>query len=522
MQRPTRFLSRIGIRLLAFNLLLVFLPLLGILSLESYEENLLDMQERAMVQQGRILAAALSERGPLDGAEAERILINLQQRQEARLRVVDVSSRLLADSSRLGPRSDEQTGPPQEVSEAPRQSPLYRLGLFLYRLYDRLFLEPEPPPSDEDIRATEDVLTGPEIERALEGRYGTATRVSPASRSLTLFSALPVLNDGEVVGAVLVSKSTSQILRTLYQFRLDIFEVILASVVAATVLSLLLATTIARPLARLQQQARLLVDRRGRLRSGFRPLRRLDEIGDLSRALAELTDRLEEHIRFIESFASDVSHEFKNPLASIRNATELLAEVDDPADRQRFQAMILRDIARLERLLSDVREITHLDAELDEQSMAPVELTPLLSGLIERFEMRAENRLTYQLSPPPEPLVVSASPQRLAQVFENMLDNASSFSPEGGIVEVELSSQGDRAVVHIADQGPGIPEAHLQRVFQRFFCYRPHGPARNGHTGLGLAIVKAIVEGYGGTVRAANQPEGGAVMEVCLPRETAS
>ncbi len=514
MRSVLRFLSRISNRLLAFNLLLVFLPAFGILSLKTYELELRQQQERSMVQQGRLLAAALGERGELQASEAKRILINMEQRFEARLRVIDSELHLLADSSRLGPQRGE--APDAEKVEAEgRQSWIYRLGSLLYRGYE-IFLPPEAPLQESDLYATAKRLDGEEIRAALGGRYGATTRLSPTTRSVTLYSAIPIRSEGEVVGVVLVSRSTFQILRALYEFRLSTFKVILGSVAAAVVLTLLVSTTIARPLQRLRKESQALLDRRGRLKGSFKGSNRLDEIGDLSRALAELTRRLEGHIAFIESFASDVSHEFKNPLAAIRNATELLAEVDDPAERQRFIQMVQSDIARLEHLLSGVREITRIDAELDDQPVEPVALETLLRGLIERYEMQ-QNGIRYRLDLSSDDAVVEADPERLAQVFENLLDNAASFSPPEGEIEVTLETGAKAAVVTIRDQGPGIPEEHLEKIFSRFFSYRRNGTEGDGHTGLGLAIVKTIIEAYGGEIRATNHEDGGAVFETRLP-----
>lgn len=516
-----RFLTGISVRLLLFNLLLVFLPAAGFLYLDVYEAQLLKLQERAMVQQGRHMAAALSDRGGLDRVRAEDLLRRLDRRTEARLRIVDRAGNLLADSARMGPREEpvrqevsryEESAPPEA-----RQRLAYRLGAWLYNLPRRIARlgVPQPDPPERFYPAGRPLL-GPEIRAALDGRYGAATRRSSGGqRSLTLYSAIPVRERGRVVGAVLVSQSTYRILTALYEVRLDIFRVFLASVAAAVVLSLLVSTTIARPLLRLRDEANALLDRRGRLRGRFGGSRRQDEIGDLTRALEELPRRLEGHLAFIESFASDVSHEFKNPLAAIRSATELLAEVDEPADRQRFLAMVQKEVARMEGLLSSVREITEIDAQLETEAVAPVALDGLLREVVESRCLRADNRVKINLEKGSEPILVRASPERLTQVFENLLDNAESFSPAGGTVDVRLLRENGSGVVVVDDRGPGIPEPHLERIFDRFFQYRPQG--RNGHTGLGLAIAKAIVDGYGGSIQARNRPEGGARFEVRLP-----
>ncbi len=513
-----RFASRIWIRLLAFNVLVVFLPVAGLWALRSYEQYLLIFQERSNVQQGRLLAAALGENGPLEAADAERILVNLKQRLDARLRIVDADMNLLVDSSHLGPRLEQV--PPRGEPDEPeaRESWVYRLGSTLYGVYQLVFRPPELPVLEAEFYASATRFDGEEIREALAGRYGNTTRLSRDGRSLTLYSAIPIRSGGDVVGVALVSKSTFTILRMLYDLRIRTFKVVLVSLVVAAILSLLVSTTIARPLSRLRREAQAMLDRRGRLKGRFKQSRRLDEIGDLERALHELTRRLEGHISFIESFASDVSHEFKNPLASIRNATDLLAEVEEPEDRVRFHRMALRDLSRLESLLSGVREISQIDAQIDEEPTEPVRLDELLRALVEQFELRPNGGVRYRLEVPEGPVTVEAIPDRLAQVFENLLDNARSFSPESGEVSMGLEVRGGTAVVRIADQGPGIPEEHREKIFQRFFTYRPEGArGKDGYTGLGLAIVRAIVESAGGKVAAGETEGGGAVMTVELP-----
>lgn len=512
------FLSRISVRLLLWNVLLVFLPAAGFFYLDVYETQLLDGQERAMVQQGRLLAAALGDQGPLSPESSRALLARLEGRTGARLRIYDPQGKILADSARFGPQRPEAAPSRPYTPETPRSrdSVLYKVGASLYRLYQSVVTDdPNPrrrsaPPSPSIPR---------ELRAALEGRYGAATRpTGDGYASMTLSSAIPVRSNGQVVGAVLVSQSTLRILRALGIVRLAIFKIVLGSVAVAAILSLLLSATIAHPLRRLRDEANDLLDRRGRLRGRFRGSDKADEIGDLARALERLTTRLEEHQRSLESFAADVSHELKNPLASIRAGTEMLAEVEDPEDRQRFLALVERETARMERLLTGVREVTHIDARLEAEEAALVDLAALAREVTEGVRRRADNGVEIGLHAPSHPLPVRASAERLTQVLENLLDNALGFAPENGHVLLTLAPEDRAVLLRVEDDGPGIPEAHLARVFDRFFSYRPDEPhARNGHTGLGLAIVKAIVEGYGGTVTAGNRPEGGARFEVRLP-----
>ena len=555
--RVRRLLSRLPARLLAFNLLLVLVPVGGLFSfglhelLGRYERRLLDAQERSMAQQGRLLAAALADVGDVDelqADEAERILAGLEQRLTARLRVYDADGRVLADSARLGPRRDQDDAlEGTDAGGGPGTSWLYRLGASPFRLWRSWTGGGGPAPSPREAPPSD---AGPpaEIASALAGRYGAEARPTPGDpSSLTLHVAIPVRAGERIVGAAQASQSTYRILEELRRVRLSFFEVFLASLLGAVVLSVVAAATIARPIRRLRAEAATLVDRRGRLQGTFSGSDSADEVGDLARALESLSRRIDQHVRFVESFAADVSHELKNPLTSIRAATELLPDAEDPDERRRLLATVASDVSRMERLLSAIREISLIDSRLDEEPVATVELAPLLEEVVRAIRTRAPEGvgLTLELPEPGDrqdgarrPLRLRAAPERIAQVVENLVDNAFGFAPAGSAVEVGLRSEpasassraeartesreGD-AVITVADRGSGIPLEHLERIFDRFFTYRPGRQERPGprraepHTGLGLAIVQAIVDAYGGEVTAHNRPDGGACVEVRLP-----
>jgi two-component system sensor histidine kinase ChvG len=514
--------SPIGLRLLAFNVLLVFLPAFGILYLDVYETRLLAVQERGMVQQARLVAAALGNRDPLDSVEAVQLLARFGQRGDARVRVYNATANLMADSVRLPEGAVE---PAEEVAEysppkGVRHRLTYRLGAWLVRQRRRLSdLAHEVVLSSR--RTPKAAIAGPrepgpgtELRAALEGRYGTAIRPTPGQRSLTLYTAVPIRHGDRVVGAAVVSQSTLRILAALYDVRLRIFQIVIASMGAALALGVVASATIVRPLVRLRRAAMALSDRR-ETPTGFRHIDRRDEIGDLARSLEELTARLDAHIRLLESFTGDVAHELKNPLASIRVAAEAMAATDDARERERLLAMLTRDANRLERLVSGVRELARIDAQLAHEQVERVELSSFVRRLVEGVQQR-ERRVSFAFRAESSAVSVRASPDRLEQVIENLLDNAASLAPAGSSVDVVVLHTESRAVVRVEDRGPGIPPGHLDRVFDRFFSYRPDAEGRD-HMGLGLSIVRAIVEGYGGEASASNRPGGGASFEVRLP-----
>ena len=227
---------------------------------------------------------------------------------------------------------------------------------------------------------------------------------------------------------------------------------------------------------------------------------------------------MKDHIGFVESFASDVSHEFKNPLASIRAAAEMVMEIDVEAQRKRFLELILKDVARMEHLLTGVREISHIDSRLNSEKRQKVDTKALIESIVEAVRLRGDpKKVKFDIKVPEETTNLFVAPERLARVFENLIDNAVTFSPLGGTVEIFVSRSESAVVVAVSDQGPGVPEQNLELIFHRFFSARTNKTRGANHTGLGLAIAKAIVEGYGGSIAANNLAVRGARFEVRLP-----
>jgi len=404
----------------------------------------------------------------------------------------------------------------QPAARAAQETFLYRLASFPVRLWRRYLRPPQPPLDSDEYYSGARILSGPEIVDALAGGYGAQTRITAGQQSVTLYSAIPVMSRGVVVGAVLVSQSTYRILSDLYALRLDIFRLFLWSVATAVVLSLLVSATITIPVRRLRDRAQAILDPRGRLLGGFSPSRARDEVGELSRSLGELTARLERHVRLLESFAADVSHEFRNPLASIRSAAEIALSSPEPAERTAMLSMVMQDVSRMEKLLAGVREISRIDSGAAEEGpQSPLDAREIAGRVVDSTRRRLNGReLAFAVEGGAVP--VAASPARLQQVLENLLDNAAGFSPDGGTIHVSLTTEGGVAVIRVSDDGPGIPVEHLEKIFDRFFTFRP-GEERGMHSGLGLSIVKAIAESYGGCVRASNLPGHGACFEVRLP-----
>jgi two-component system sensor histidine kinase ChvG len=230
---------------------------------------------------------------------------------------------------------------------------------------------------------------------------------------------------------------------------------------------------------------------------------------------------LRRRIDAVESFAADVAHEIKNPLASLRSAVESLEKVKDDKLRAELTRIAAHDVRRIDRLVTEIAEASRIDAELSRTQFEPVELQKLAKGLIRSREERGENRGTaLRLSSHGSgPWDVPGDEAQLARVLENLLDNAVSFSPEAGEVRVQFERDDDRVMLSVVDQGPGIPAEERDKVFDRFHSLRPAGEDFGNHSGLGLAIARTIAEAHDGSLVAANRPDGrsGACLVLTLP-----
>jgi two-component system sensor histidine kinase ChvG len=280
------------------------------------------------------------------------------------------------------------------------------------------------------------------------------------------------------------------------------------------VLSVLLAGTIAGPVRRLADGAER-VRRRIRSRVEIPDFtHRRDEIGHLSGTLRDMTNALYRRIEAIESFAADVAHELKNPLTSLRSAVETLPLAKTEDSRKRLMAVIQHDVRRLDRLISDISDASRLDAELQRQDAAPVDLTKLLTTVVTvANEVRRDDGVGIRLSFEGDARLLKAPghDSRIGQVIDNLIANARSFSPEGGTVRVTCRRVRNEVEIVVDDDGPGIRPDALERIFERFYTDRPEEQGFGQNSGLGLSISTQIIEAHGGKIWAENRvaPGGG-------------
>jgi len=222
----------------------------------------------------------------------------------------------------------------------------------------------------------------------------------------------------------------------------------------------------------------------------------------------------------VESFAADVSHEIKNPLASLRSAVESFPRVEDPELRAQLAQIASHDVRRIDRLVSEISDASRIDAELSRAVFTLVDLCELVENIAATREDRAENNgINIDIKRPSQGLTVNAVPIRLERVIENLLDNAVSFSPVDGSVTVQIGLRDEWVRLSVCDNGPGIPADAREKVFSRFHSDRPNDEDFGNHSGLGLAIARTITQAHDGTLTAQPRADGraGACLVLELP-----
>jgi two-component system sensor histidine kinase ChvG len=371
-----------------------------------------------------------------------------------------------------------------------------------------------------------------EVISALEGQAATVVRTS-ADNEIIVSVAVPVQRFRVVLGVLQLSTQGGDIDKIILAERWAVIRVFLVAAFVTGLLSLLLASTIATPLKKLSAAA----VRVGRGVSDRQEIPdfswRRDEVGDLSVALRDMTSSLYTRIDAIERFAADVAHELKNPLTSLRSAVETLPLVKNDDSRARLLAVIQHDVRRLDRLITDISDASRLDAELGRDTAQPLDLAALLRQHVEAEQPHVGKGKPVQLTLSIDGFsgvrgvkgsgaMIRGHDLRLGQVIHNLIDNARSFVPaETGAIAVHLRRDGERAIITVEDNGPGIRRDALERIFERFYTDRPDGESFGQNSGLGLSISRQIIEAHGGTLTAENiggddEPQG-ARFRISLP-----
>jgi two-component system sensor histidine kinase ChvG len=532
----TQSFSSLTRRIVVLNLTGLVALSIGIIFLSQFRNGLIDARIQSLLVQGQIIAGAIASSAtvesdssitldpdklqnlrpgqsygpnedalygidfPINPERVAPILRRLVSPTKTRARIYDRDGVLLVDSRNLFGRGDVlRFDLPSPTAEKPGLIERAFIAL-------RLWLGRGDLPIYHDLGA-DDGKGYSEVAHALNGQDASMVRINERG-DVIVSVAVPVQRFRAVRGALMLSTQGADIDNMVEAERLAIIKVFLIAAGVMIVLSILLAGTIAEPVRRLADAAES-VRRRIRSRVEIPDFtKRRDEIGHLSGTLRDMTSALYSRIEAIESFAADVSHELKNPLTSLRSAVETLPVAKTEESRGRLLNIIHHDVRRLDRLISDISDASRLDAELQRQEAAPVDIARLLNTLVSvANEVKRDDGIKVSLKfegGNMRAFRVPGHDSRLGQVVDNLIENARSFSPPGGTVRVTCRRLRQQIEIFVDDDGPGVRDDVREKIFERFYTDRPHqGFGQN--SGLGLSISKQIVDAHGGTIVVENR-----------------
>lgn len=552
--------SPLSWRLLLLNLLAPALLVAGLFYMDHYQKGLIDAEIKVLKIQAELMAVAVSEgavnsefvssllpmeqeRGQDQGYflkekaahpyfsdfgssgdlltrmpreifrllpdAARRILLRLPSLDTVRVRLFDHNGVLTADSRLSGSSLLPQMTAKQDDS-----------------FWKNLFGNDTLPRYDEPKNQT--AFDYQEVGAALgDGLFSSEIRfLEGYGRILSV--AVPVVFDDQIVGAIMVTGGIENVLKNLVAFRLAVFRLFGLAFAVTILLSYFMVRTIVMPLNRLSTAAVNIRVSGGRRQRIPDETERHDEIGDLSGALIKMTDTLWERLDATERFAADVSHEIKNPLSSMRSAIETIDLISNEEKKKRLIGIVHEDVLRLDRLITDISNLSRLDAELSREVFEAIDIHKLLSSVIEvynlgdaatkrniKFVLDWDSRLSGNV-------MILGMETRLAQVFYNLISNAISFSPDNSTICVSARMKKNMLELRFNDEGPGIPPGDEEKLFQRFYCERPTAEQFGHHSGLGLSISEKIISGLNGRIYAENRTDGngrilGASFVILLP-----
>ncbi len=522
--------SPLARKIITFNLLGLVVLVAGVLYLNPVRDSLVAQRERALVMTAELLAEVfvvqqtIGTPGPAPDTEAEpdspgaapvpatealtpeivqQVLAETNVYESGDVIVFDAEGAVLGTNAGL-PRSDRPAVVGLETDE---RSTI--ITDFLSQIWEAIAgliaaQSPEPPMPVDSVSLAQELL--PDV-------YNGNTRIKGGqdATGATRFTVVtPITIDGTVRGAVALASVGGELDALVRAEREQVLQMFVIAILVSIGLSLVLASTIANPLADLAAAAEIGRDKNSQAAVNAGRVRipdlsgRPDEIGRLSKALRGMVSALYDRIDANEQFAADVAHEIKNPLASLRSAVGTLRMARKDEQRERLLDVIDHDVRRLDRLVSDISNASRLDSELVKEEEEAFDLIKMIRNLTEYLGNEAEGKGVDFISDlPGEPIVIHGLEARLAQVFVNLITNALSFCDEGDAIRVWARHRDNRVLVVVEDTGPGIPEEALTKIFNRFYSERPEGQFGN-NSGLGLAISKQIIEAHGGVIWAEN------------------
>jgi signal transduction histidine kinase len=479
---------RLRLSLSHILVLLIGMILAGILAWLAVEGIYLSSQRENLLSQARLTAAALSGSAiPLYPAELYSQTTNITP---------GIHTRLLDEAGSV------VIGVPFPEGENPVQVPSWE---------------------DPGYIPAEDLIQRSEIQSALAGVPATAIRRIPSAEDKrVLYAAAPVQDEeGEVISLVYLATPLPS--RGIPRDQaLWLIGAVAAAGILAGVAGVFLARSIAQPLENLDQAASAVSE--GDLDQQVPAEGSILELKNLGQRFNQMTDSLRQSDQAKNAFIADVTHELRTPLTVIKGTVETLEDgaIDDQKGRGSLLKSMDRETNRLIRLVNDLLVLTRADASALKLDLKPVDLLDLVRIRVDTFASIAKAKgvkleVLQDDSIGEDELMVNGDPDRLAQVLDNLLDNAIRHAPEDSAIGICLGKNNDAASCSISDSGPGIPAQHMPFIFERFYRVDPSRDRSSGGSGLGLAIARSLVIAMGGDIQAESQEGKGTKIIFRIP-----
>jgi len=445
---------------------------------------------------------------PIDPHQAAMVLRKLVGPASLKARIYSAKGTLILNSETLF-SDDPQSSTGADNSPAPRLRNFWtRLNYWVINKELKVYRE----------LGTANGFLYPEVRIAAQRGVETPILLLNKRGQQIVSMAEPIKRGNKILGVLLVSTKPGDIDDVLWDERWLILQIAAMALLVSIGSSLVLERTVAGPMRRLSDAAYHVTQNISARQELPDLTARRDEVGQTSRAFAAMTNALYRRIEASEKFAADVAHELKNPLAAARSTAEALTYAKSESSREELVQEIQSELKRLNRLINDISSTSRLDAELARQHMQPIDIRGVLEaiqGLFADMLIDDSRKIDLVIAPGPSTAYrVRGNDGRLGQVFTNLIDNALSFSPEGGTVTVRMQPNGAKVAITIEDEGPGIPPDKLGQIFDRFYSDRPQTDNKRGkNSGLGLSISREIVCSHNGEIFAENRPQNGSVSQ---------
>jgi len=495
-------IESLGARIIAINLIGLILLAIGFILVDKSENNLIEARKEALILQANLIAFSFT----LDSSVTNQEINNIDNLFLTKKWTSTKIARTQIFNDNLIKIFDSKDY--QKEKNQDQDSSNYFFSDII-KIIKKLFGRDAPLLPDLGYSLSD-------LKDAILGKT-KATEYKLKNGGITVHVSIPLQRNNLKKEVLLLSTQEGDIGRIIREERQRYLRAFLVALSISLFLSVSLSSTIARPLNRLAKAAE------GVSNAGIGEIpimeNRKDEIGVLANSVKRMTIALQDRVKSVEAFAADVAHELKNPLTSLQSAIETLQLSKEEEERKQLIKIAIKDLKRLDRLISDISSSSRLEVELARGEFEVIDIRDVLQSVMEvtRTNITKKIDIKINLKLPKNKIEVLGIGDRIAQVFYNLIDNAISFSKAGYNIDINASTTKSDAIIEIRDEGPGIPKENLGRIFERFYTYRPEEKIFGNNSGLGLSICKQIIKSLNGTIIATNRMGGGAVFTIILP-----